>query len=662
MTKTVTPFDEMRPEADVFSDLQSLCTSPGYIHAIAYFCWRDNLIRYSGEQIAAKDLVHQHSNDRLLRTEISTLIGLMVKEAFDLCLPEPPQFQKYIERTESLLHELHGTLTRPWMEGWDLEAGKTPTVDPFANAAGLREPIFYGGEAAYNFQYEDLARDKYHADNNWLEANKGFRIEDAKDICAALSRLQTDRQTETGDRLKTIPPNLWTMLPGFLFTRQEIVEASGVSTLVVERFLEAFTCPTGEKNSGFTGLNEFNVTNSAPILRTDHETYCLLQHYSLLEAVYESPFYWMIADKTYKPIAETNRGKFTENFVATRLEAVFSPTRVFRNVNIYKGKDRFTEADALVFFGDRILVVQAKSKRLTLEARKGNDFQLKDDFKKAIQAACDQALDCAAALISDAFTFITDAGRELHAPNAIRAIFPICIVSDHYPALAFQSRHLLKATVTDIFQPPLVTDIFALDSFAEMLDTPLQFINYLALRARFGSQLMASNEIAILGFHLKTNLWLDPKYTLVNIGDDIASEIDIAMMARRHGWLGEKTPAGVLTRFDKLTIGRLIKDIEAAGSTELTGLGLLLLQLSTSTGKQLSKFIDRIIRDVRVNGQWRDVSVPIEESSSGITIHCNNEPDEIAYRKLLAHCMMRKHSCRANSWFGMLLDPHNGTI
>src|SRR5262249_52636335 len=154
---------------------------------------------------------------------------------------------------------------------------------------------------------------------------------------------------------------------GFMFTAQDAVDASGVAIGTVGRFLDAFSCGPDERNTSFTALNEFNVTNSAPILKTGYGSYILLQHYSLLEAVYETPFFWMAADKAYSSTALTNRGRFTEGFVADRLEAVFGAARVLRNVNIYKGKNRFVEVDALVLYGDRAIVVQAKSKRLTIE-------------------------------------------------------------------------------------------------------------------------------------------------------------------------------------------------------------------------------------------------------------------------------------------------------
>ena len=92
-----------------------------------------------------------------------------------------------------------------------------------------------------------------------------------------------------------------------------------------------------------------------------------------------------------------NRGVFTEQFAFERLWQVFGAENVLANIDIYESKDnKLAEIDVLVIFGNRALVLQAKSKRLTLEARRGNDLQIKDDFKKSIQDSCDQAYRCAA--------------------------------------------------------------------------------------------------------------------------------------------------------------------------------------------------------------------------------------------------------------------------
>ncbi|BES72579.1 hypothetical protein RE428_35970 [Marinobacter nanhaiticus D15-8W] len=73
--------DNARLEKDIFLELSELCASPGYIHAIAAICFRDNTIRYS-DKLTGDHLSHFFSQERLIRTEISTLIGLMCKNEF----------------------------------------------------------------------------------------------------------------------------------------------------------------------------------------------------------------------------------------------------------------------------------------------------------------------------------------------------------------------------------------------------------------------------------------------------------------------------------------------------------------------------------------------------------------------------------------------------
>src|SRR5690242_7598145 len=84
-----------RPEDEILADLASVCTSCGYAHAVAYFSFRDNVVGFSGE-LTGKDLQQLYSPDRLIRNEISTLIGLMVKKPVDYELPTPAAMRAYI--------------------------------------------------------------------------------------------------------------------------------------------------------------------------------------------------------------------------------------------------------------------------------------------------------------------------------------------------------------------------------------------------------------------------------------------------------------------------------------------------------------------------------------------------------------------------------------
>ena len=589
----------------------------------------------------------------------------MVKGDLDFSIPAPNTLQSLINQSEALLHEMHMSLQKPWMAAFELMArnsSQANSVDPFANAASLREPIFYSGESAYNFQYEALALKKYASDNEWLQSQLNFSIEDVCILARKLSELQMQKISSLHETMLQLPPDQWSFVPGFIFSANELQGTTGLSLAKIERILMAFTVDPKKANSTFSSLSAFNEINAAPIIKTVDGSYILLQQYSLIEALYEAPFFWMVRDESYAARASINRGAFAENFLAERFMRVFGQKNVFQNVDIYKGKDRVTEVDVLVIFGDRAIVVQAKAKRLTIEARKGNDRQLKDDFKKAIHNAYDQALLCADALLDAEYQFVLQSGDKICFSKRPVQIFPICAVSDHFPALAAQARQFLVIKSTKIVQPPIVTDVFFLDALTEILETPLHLLNFLALRTKFDKKLLASQELIILGYHLKHNLWLEDKYNMVNLCDDFASSIDIAMYARRLGSPGDRKPKGILTRFDKTPIGKLISEFEADGRPELIGVGILLLQLGSESAGHINKLIDRLIHSAATDRLPHDMSIPSDAEKSGFTIHVNSLPEDKARERLSSHCRIKKYETNADVWYGLLLAPGTGDI
>ena len=211
-------------------------------------------------------------------------------------------------------------------------------------------------------------------------------------------------------------------------------------------------------------------------------------------------------------------------------------------------------------------------------------------------------------------------------------------------------------------RPPIIADVFFLDVLTEILETPLQFLNYLALRAMADKKLMVNQELTTFGYHLKHNLWLEDKYDMVNLGDDFTGSLDIAMSARRLGDPGERTPKGILTRFDGTPIGRLISEFEASAIPELVGVGMQLLQLDSETAKHINRGIDRLVNAAASDGQLHDMSVPTGAENSGFTIHVSPYSEEEARSRLSTHCKIRKYDAKADAWYGLLLAPGTGHI
>ena len=212
-----------REEHEIFSDLAALCTSPGFAHAIAFFCYRDNLIRF-GKELTPDDLARLNAGSRLIRTEISTLIGLLTRRHIDYTLPEPAVIQEYLDRAQALLHELHLALSSVWFKGFDPETFAADGFGPLSAGPALREPIFYGGKSAYSFQYRDFTERKYASDRDWLLAHQGFDISTALIIANTLHGLLVEKAIAVPKTLKTKPPREWTILPAFRFSLTELAQ------------------------------------------------------------------------------------------------------------------------------------------------------------------------------------------------------------------------------------------------------------------------------------------------------------------------------------------------------------------------------------------------------------------------------------------------------
>src|SRR5690606_36257413 len=129
--------------------------------------------------------------------------------------------------------------------------------------------------------------------------NKGFTIQDARDVVYAVSQLQEKKATETIQAMQKLSPENWTLLPAMTFSTQDVADLTLIEPDVVARVLMAFTAPAGACNDNFKALHDFNIVNASPLIPTPDGQYSLFHIYSLVEALYEAPFYWMGADKAY---------------------------------------------------------------------------------------------------------------------------------------------------------------------------------------------------------------------------------------------------------------------------------------------------------------------------------------------------------------------------
>ncbi|WP_186117711.1 nuclease-related domain-containing protein [Burkholderia gladioli] len=642
-----------RPEREILCELLALCTKPGYIHAVAYLCIRDNLLICAADRVTEADFQNRFDHSRLLRTELNTLVGLMLKSPIDWTLPTPDTLSEYVTASDRLLQELHDAMVGSLSLSTFTSSQEGAHVNPFDSGDAMREPIFYAAESAYDFQYLDLAKQRYAADEDWLKSNIGFTIAQACVVAEAANRIISGRLPDFLISLRELPPEKWTMLPAFYLTPADIAAHAGLEPELVECILQKFTVPVGHTNSRFNALQDFNQLTATPLLRCPSGEFISLENYTFAEAIYDSPFYWMQSDEVYLPKRDQHRGEFTERFIAARLSAVFGEDQVLTNADVWRGKSKIGEIDVLVLWADRAIIVQSKAKRLTIEGRKGNEHFIRDDFRKSVQDSYDQGLICAERLGDPQYQFTRSDGSKINLPH-VTEIFMFCVVSDHYPALSFQTRQFLKTREVPRVRAALVTDVFLIDVLTEMLSTPLQFLSFVSRRARYADRLLASHELTILAYHLKHNLWIEDTTAMLHLAEDFTAGLDIAMAVRRRGLAGDMTPDGFMTRFKGKTLGRIVRQIEARPEPPILEQGFQLLEMSGETFDNISRMIDRQAHRAAQDGRPHDMTIAFADGS-GFTVVCSDEPNEVAVNKLTSYCTHRKYRQKANRWFALCL-------
>ena len=651
-----------RSESAIFEALSALAAVPGFGHAIAYFCLRDNMTVYS-EEMLPKDMEHQFGHDRLIRSEISTLIGLLIKNNIDWTPPDNRALQLSVNGAIKLLAELHQSMLNSFMNGVESNPFKDNTSNPFSRGHALREPIFYSGESAYSFQFRDFAARKYANDDAWLIYEKGFSIKVARHVVHAVTQVLDRKAIDVVKSLMFSSNDCPDYLAAYTFTVQDIAEKADIDIDTVQCVLRSFTLAAGDKNEQFESISDFNVANAFPLIPVSKNTYVLYSPYNLVQSLYESPFYWMVDDKKYIDSAAKNRGEFTESITADRLRDVFGHDRVYSNVELSDSSgDIVGEIDVLVLFEDRAIIVQAKSKKLTIESRKGNDQAIRNDFQKSIQSSCDQAYKCAKLIQEKTVSLRCGHLPQISVPANLRDIYVLCVVSDHYPALSFQARQFLTYGEEKRISAPFVLDVFTVDVLAEMLPSPLRLLSYIDRRTHYNERVLATHELTILSYHLKTNLWLEDEYDMFVLDDEVALELDLAMMARRDGIPARSTPDGILTRFSRTTLGRILEDIEGNPDPGVVNLGYTLLTINEKSFAEISDGIDQICRRARRDGKSHDFTAGFGKESFGLTVHCNEVPASTSMRRLANHCRNRKYIERANRWFGVCIRPDDATL
>ncbi|MCW5590087.1 MAG: NERD domain-containing protein [Legionellales bacterium] len=623
---------------NLFQELEELCSSDGYIHIIAFLWYRDIITPMSVRQ------QYFSNHERLIRKEISILTGLLIKANHIDDYPGDEEFVRLTAKTEKLIKMLHQSLVSAFCDN------HSDNHDESTMGAFFREAILYEGEGPYYFQYLDLAKVKYQFDNDWLVKNKGFSIHDACAVVQALFMLMENKLRDALDSFDISSARKLPILDTMIFTAEELKEQVNCEPSVIEAFLAVFSTVGRNENAGFKSFFDYNLAERCPIIKIDNK-YVMFQPNSLAESIYESPFYWMNQDNEYISVMSNNRGNFTENFAFKKLETIFGKENVYQNVVIKENNKIIGEIDVLVVYTNIAIIVQAKSKKLTLRSKGGDIKTLENDFKKAVEDSYEQGVRCAEFLSNKKYLFVCG-NKKIAMNNKNYQIFIMCLLSDNYPSLAAKTRNLLFNKL-NIHYNPYVIDVFILDILCELLSSPLYFLYYLKIRCEYFCKIINVKEYNVLSFYLSNNLHISDDVDIFVINDEETAELDRVMFSRRVDSKTMEMPQGILTVYADTSINELIKKVKCPKTVEQMEFGFYLLSLNPNSALEINALISQIANEIRQGKTWKVASFGNSEGGALLTIICDKLGVKKSQNQLKKSVKKNNGLTGFNIWYGI---------
>ena len=701
----------LRKTEEVINDIKTLIYSKGYIYTLC-------MIIYEDFHIILQEINKVDFRSRLNKNEISLLIGFLIQKQIDFTLPDNPlDVIKLKERTYELMHELHMSLMTPFFE--KMKSVHPQKLEKMDFRAEMRtfygdenmfiEPIFYANDGVYDFQYTDFLERKYRYDKEWLLENRNFDFNNTKvilqrikDILQEKSKkvnffslkeklpeiIETIKKENPSENIEehikevlpayefyqyvnlfsdlsenesidfeTLPDDAWktfykNLIDLFVIRREDFKEE-----VKIDSFLKNFSIEINKEklNNHFNQIGDFNLFNAQPILQIDSERFFVPITFSLYEACYESPYYWMLKDKAYKDKLAENRGNSGEEISYEFLSNVFGQERTFKSVKIItkKGTDD-TDIDVLCILGSKALCVQVKSKKLTEFSKKGSFSHLQTDFKGAVQDAYEQGIVSRSKILAKESKFYDENGNLIELSESIDEVYIMGVTSENYPSLTHQAHTLLEKKSNEPF--PLFLTVFDLELVSHYLKNPYNFLYYVRQRIDLMDYFKADNEMIYLGYHLENKLWKLPNNDFVSLDNDFGGAIDRNYYPLRLGVDITDEGDSIKNRWKNEDFDILCNLLAKANELKVTDVIFTLLDWDGPSRDNLTKYIRQIKTQTIQDNKWHNFSMLSNNKkgvNSGVTYVSweNDNPNELLDR-LLTLSKARKYKSKGDIWIG----------
>jgi hypothetical protein len=435
----------------------------------------------------------------------------------------------------------------------------------------------------------------------------------------------------------------------FAFKIREIEDRFG--TKLVQAFLDRFASSFGAINKAYCEPTQFNEIYRTPLLKTSENEVFIPIPPLLCQIPAITLHYDLIRDAVYEPKYTEVRGKYLEKKVCSLLGTVFGAFNFYTNLHFTDHNKEEGEIDLLFEFDNKLILVECKSKSLTLPARQGNLSQISKDFSDAVQRAYDQNKKAINYInqCNKAEFYGKDGKKLIIEREKIGEIYSIITTANTFATLTTDLSVLLKKDPNDPY--PWVVCLRDLEVIIEYLYDPYMFIHFLRRRLILHGRVISPDEMDYVGCYLKEGLYFEEELKksarLILVG--YTEQIDAAELKKK----GKLETAQVGSSWSNPAFENLIGTIKLLNGYGHSDVVLILLEIDSQSRDTLIKYVKETIEKTKKDNSKHDFSMLFD--NFGFSFISDATRNNLA-TKVQVDGELKKYKHKAKIWLAMGRD------
>ena len=398
--------------------------------------------------------------------------------------------------------------------------------------------------------------------------------------------------------VKSIFKALWSyydlrLYENFIFYPNNIGNALGISEHIVSAILDRFSYQIGD-------LTEFNTEHiflanpiwDKPVIKLTEKSYFCPIPQLLFSFVLKS--FDKIIEELDKKTLHDRRANYLEEKVEEIIKRRFPEANIVKGIKWKQGDTEY-ETDLITFIDSYVIVVEAKSGKITDSARRGSKDRLKKyitDILVEPNVQSKRLRDKLLKLIENP-SLVDELREKLPVGlDKIHKVLRISVTLENFASLQANISSLESTGwIPKDFEPCPTMNLANFETIFDVLEHPVQIIHYLERRAEMeGSMKYFGDELDLLGWYISTlfnfgNLQEENAQLLIS---GMSSPLDKYFESKDHGVVLPKPKPKMSTLF-----AGILEQLEQRHSHRWTEMGIILHRFSPDDQ-------NKIIRKIKV--------------------------------------------------------------